>query len=111
MDYEMTQCTTAAIRRLKDKFGHQKLPEAKEVEALHVIVLHSGERLYDRVPLCDFLADLQQRCVNVPLTGVASKMNAVYEVQCHLQVCVHAYAHTPGIKLTFPFTYCRLSLS
>ena len=70
-----------------------KLSVLEEVEALHAVVLHSGERLYDRVPLSDFQANLQLRCMNVPMMSVAGKMNVVHEAQCHVQVRTHAYIH------------------
>ncbi|KIP04233.1 hypothetical protein PHLGIDRAFT_129634 [Phlebiopsis gigantea 11061_1 CR5-6] len=62
-----------------------KLSVLEEVEALHAIVLHSGERLYDRVPLSDFQANLQLRCMNVPMMSVAGKMNVLHDAQCHVQ--------------------------
>ena len=68
-----------------------RLSVLEEVEALHTIVLHSGERLYDRVPLYDFLTTLQLRCMNVPLRSVAGKMDVGYEAQCHVQVRVYAH--------------------
>lgn len=63
-----------------------KLSVLEEVEALHAIVLHSGERLYDRVPLSDFLAALQVRCANAPLVSVVGKMSVFQDVQHHVQV-------------------------
>lgn len=70
-----------------------KLSVLEEVEALHSIVLHSGERLYDRVPLFDFLTSLQMHCMNVPLMSVVGKTNTGYETQCHLQVRAYTHIH------------------
>lgn len=83
-----------------------KLSVLEEVEALHAIILHSGERLYDRVPLYDFLAALQSRCANYPLSSVVGKMDVLREAQSHVQV--RAYIHVSGVHLTI--AYIRLSL-
>lgn len=45
------------------------LSVAEEAEALHLIVSHAGERLYDRVPLEDFLASLQTHVAQFDAEG------------------------------------------
>ncbi|GJE97657.1 hypothetical protein PsYK624_138780 [Phanerochaete sordida] len=62
-----------------------KLSCLEEVEALHAIVLHAGERLYDRVPLNDFLANLRARCSNTTLTSAVGKLGIRHDVQYHVQ--------------------------
>lgn len=62
-----------------------KLSCLEEVEALHAIVLHAGERLYDRVPLTDFLANLRMRCTSTTLTSAVGKMGVYQDVQHHVQ--------------------------
>ncbi|EKM49758.1 uncharacterized protein PHACADRAFT_265411 [Phanerochaete carnosa HHB-10118-sp] len=62
-----------------------KLLCLEEVEALHAVIHHSGERLYDRVPLDDFLVNLQVRCSGAPLTSAVGKMGIYQDVQYHVQ--------------------------
>lgn len=47
------------------------LSVAEEAEALHLIVSHAGERLYDRVPLEDFLASLQTHVAQFDTEGTS----------------------------------------
>ena len=63
-----------------------KLSCLEEVEALHAIVCHSGERLYDRVPLADFIANLRMRCSGAKLTSAVGKRGVYQIVQEHVQV-------------------------
>jgi hypothetical protein len=66
-----------------------KLSVLEEVEALHAIILHAGEMLYDRVPLNDIVRSLQARCRDTPMMSVVGKM-AVYQIVQHkVQVCTH----------------------
>lgn len=82
-----------------------KLSCLEEVEALHAIILHSGERLYDRVPLNDFIVNLQMCCSGPKLTSAMGKMGIYQDVQHHVQVRPKATR-----ALCAPLTVCRPSL-
>lgn len=81
-----------------------KLSVLEEVCALHAIVFHAGEMLYERVPLYDMVRTLQMRCASGSITSVVGNADAAQEAEHLVQVRI-----SPALYLFASLTYPRQS--